>query len=66
MVERGDATWTDPIVEETRRMREKLLAKFDGDSEALAEYLREIERQHQDRIVSYPPRSARETLPPVR
>ncbi|HWK89682.1 MAG TPA: hypothetical protein VNP72_06790 [Longimicrobium sp.] len=51
---------SDPIVAETRRVREALIAEFGGDRKALSEHLRKIGRQHQDRIVAYPPRLAKD------
>lgn len=36
--------WTDPIVEETRRAREELAARFGHDVDALCRYLRERDR----------------------
>jgi len=51
---------SDPIVAETRRVREALLAKFGGDRKALSEHLRKIGSRHEDRIVAYPPRLAKD------
>jgi hypothetical protein len=39
----------DPIVEETRQVRERLLAQFDGDLSKYVDHL--IEEQAQDREI---------------
>jgi hypothetical protein len=41
-----------PIVEEVRRRRMEISARFDHDLEKYAAHLKEIERQCQDRVVS--------------
>jgi hypothetical protein len=52
-----DQPWTDPIVEEVRSAREKLLAECDFDQEKLAAYLRERERAGGRQAVTLPPRA---------
>ena len=55
-----------PIVEEVRRRRMEISARFDHDLEKYAAHLKEIERQYQDRVVSQVtiirPASAREPV----
>jgi hypothetical protein len=51
-----DLPWTDPIVEEVRSAREKLLAECDFDLEKLAAYLRERQRAGGRHTVTLPPR----------
>lgn len=40
----------DPIVAETRAVRERLVNRFDGDLDALWQHLREVEKEFQDRV----------------
>ena len=44
-------TWEDPIVNEVRAAREKLLDEH-GGNEGLVEYLKRKEKQHPERIAS--------------
>ena len=46
----------DPIVEEVRRVRQEYAKRFDYNLRALAADLRRHEKQHADRVVSFPPR----------
>jgi hypothetical protein len=48
--------WEDPIVNETRAARQALFAQFGNDLAALCRYLREKEREHPERIVTFEPR----------
>jgi hypothetical protein len=57
--------WNDPIVEETRRLRDELASRFDYDLEALSRYLRERDAADPRPVVDLPPR-APETPSPVR
>lgn len=41
----------DPLLDEVREMRRQLIERFDGDLDRLAEYLREIERRHPERVI---------------
>ena len=50
----------DPIVEEIRRVRQEYAKQFDYDVRAMAADLREREQQHPDRLVSFPPKPARQ------
>lgn len=50
----------NPIVEEVRRAREALLARFGGDLDALVDYLRQRERAEGRKVVSLPPKPARQ------
>jgi hypothetical protein len=49
--------WDDPIVKETRAAREKLVAEFDGNLDALWEHLQKVQKQHQDRVVRGQPKA---------
>ncbi len=42
----------DPVVEEVRQAREKVLAEAGGDIKSLMDYLRRMELQHPERIVT--------------
>jgi hypothetical protein len=48
--------WEDPIVRETREAREKLVARFGGDLDALFEHLLKVQEQYRDRVVTLPPK----------
>jgi hypothetical protein len=51
--------WDDPIVAETRALREQLMEEVGNDLEALVKYLQERELDHPERLVSLPPRRAK-------
>ncbi len=53
--------FTDPIVEEVRRVREEYAKRFNYDVHAIADDLRKQEQQHSDRLVSFPPKRPRKT-----
>jgi hypothetical protein len=44
--------WEDPIVKETRAVRENLVAEFDNDLDALWKHLQSVQARYQDRVVS--------------
>jgi hypothetical protein len=46
----------DPIVDETRAARERLVERFGGDLEALWTYIREVEQTLTGRIVRREPK----------
>jgi hypothetical protein len=48
--------WEDPIVAETRALRQELMDEVGNDLDALIAYLRERELEHPERLVSLPPR----------
>jgi hypothetical protein len=48
--------WEDPIVAETRALRQELMDEVGNDLGALVKYLQEREREHPERLVSLPPR----------
>ncbi len=48
--------WEDPIVAETRALRQQLMDEVGNDLETLIKYLRERELEHPERLVSLPPR----------
>ena len=47
------AVWTDPIVAETRKWREEILAEANYDLERLATRLIESQTRHGDKLVSF-------------
>ncbi|HXH38661.1 MAG TPA: hypothetical protein VNN08_08540 [Thermoanaerobaculia bacterium] len=51
----------DPIVAEIRAIRREPATRFGDDINALCDFLVERDREHQDRLVNYPPRSPRVT-----
>ena len=55
--------WNDPIVEETRKLRDEYAAQFAYDLDALFRDLKEQERQSDREIVSFPPRKPEEGAP---
>ncbi len=46
----------DPIVAETRRLRQEMMDEVGNDLDALFEYLQKQQAMHADRLVSFPPR----------
>lgn len=51
--------WKDPVVEDTRKLREELGREFHDDPNALFAYLQEHQKTSGRRIVSRPPRPPR-------
>jgi len=51
-----DTAWEDPIVAETRALRQELMDEVGNDLGALVKYLQERELEHPERLVSLPPR----------
>lgn len=49
--------WEDPIVKETRVAREKLVAEFGGDLDALWEHLQIVQDRYRDRVVTGQPKT---------
>ena len=48
--------WKDPIVEETRRMKDEYASKFNGDLQAIYHDLKELEKQlPEDRLIRTQP-----------
>ena len=47
----------DPILAETRAARERLVARFNGDLDALVKHLREIEQEFASQVVRRPPKT---------
>ena len=52
--------WTDPIVAETRALREDYASQFNHDADAIFQDILQRQAEHPDRLVSFPPRR----LPP--
>ena len=50
----------DPIVDEVRRVREEYAKQFAYDLGAMADDLRKREQEHRERLVTFPPKSARQ------
>jgi len=48
--------WQDPIVQETRRLREEYAARFKGDSDAMFQDILMHQAAHKERLVSFKPR----------
>lgn len=55
---------TDPIVDEVRRIRDVLAARFNYDLEAIYRHIKERERTSGRTYVSYPPRRVEQTTVP--
>ena len=55
--------WTDPIVEEVRKIREAHAAKFNFDLNAIVEDLKALEKQSGRKFVSLKPKRP---TPPVK
>jgi hypothetical protein len=52
-----DMAWEDPIVAETRALRQELMDEVGNDLGALVKFLQERELEHPERLVSLPPRA---------
>jgi len=50
--------WQDPIVNETRTLREEYAAKFNHDPDALFEDILKRQGQTEKKVVSLPPRKS--------
>jgi len=48
--------WKDPIVEETRKLREKYASKFNHDIDAIYENIQLRQRQSKKKLFSFPVR----------
>jgi len=48
--------WTDPIVDEMRRIKEARAARYDYDVRAMLEALRRDEQASGQKTVSFPPK----------
>jgi len=48
--------YEDPIVADTRKLREELMDEVGNDLDKLFEYLKQREAMHPERLVSFPPR----------
>ena len=51
--------WKDPIVAETRSLRDEYARQFDYDADAIFEDLIKKQAMHPERVISLPPRKAR-------
>ena len=43
--------WKDPIVEEVRETRRRIMARFNNDPDAYYRHLMQLQEQHKDRVV---------------
>ena len=50
--------WEDPIVAETRALRQQLMDEVGNDLDKLIEFLKQRELEHPERLVTLPPRRA--------
>lgn len=48
--------WTDPIVAETRALREDYASQFNHDADAIFQDILRRQAEHPERLVSFPPR----------
>ena len=51
--------WKDPIVEETRKLREKYASKFNHDIDAIYENIQLRQMQSKKKLFSFPVRKPR-------
>ena len=61
--------WNDPIVEETRKIRDEIAARFNYDVEALGRYYQEQQAKENRVVVKRPAKSAelhKEEVPAVK
>ena len=42
---------SDPVIDEIRRVRHRISARFDHDPARLVAYYMELQKQHQDRLI---------------
>jgi hypothetical protein len=54
--------WKDPIVEETRELRDAYASQFNYDIDAIFEDLLKRQAAHPERVVRFPPRRAMSQL----
>jgi len=52
--------WRDPIVEEIRPLRQQYAAQFNHDLKAICQDLRERQKKSGRKVVTLPPRPARQ------
>ena len=50
---------SDPIIDEIRRVRQAFAEKHNYNIQSMADELREHEKQHADRLVTFPPKPPR-------
>jgi len=50
--------WEDPIVAETRALRNEMMEDAGNDLDSLFNYLLEEQAKHKDKLVRLPPRKA--------
>jgi hypothetical protein len=54
--------WKDPIVEETRKLRDQYASKFNHDIDAIYEDIKRRQAQSNKKTVSFPARKPSRTL----
>jgi hypothetical protein len=52
--------WEDPVVKDTRELRNEYAHKFNGDIEAMFQDILRRQQEHSERLVSLPPRSPKQ------
>lgn len=52
--------YRDPIVEETRRLREEYASAFDHDLDAIFEDIRKRQKQSRATLVTFPPKKPKD------
>jgi hypothetical protein len=52
--------WKDPIVAETRSLRDEYARQFNYDTDAMFDDLIKKQAMHPERVVSLPPRKAKD------
>ena len=57
--------WNDPIVEETRKVRDEIASKFNYDVKALGEYYKSKQGSEGKTFVSHPPKLVAEDEEPA-
>ena len=48
--------WEDPVVKETRKLRDDYASQFNGDMEAMYRDILRRQQAHKERLVTLPPR----------
>lgn len=55
--------WIDPIVAETRALREAYASQFNHDAEAIHQDILKRQMEHPERLVSFPARRPQTQMP---
>ncbi len=57
--------WEEPVVKETRKLREEYAAKFSHDPDLIFEDIRQRQNQTERKRVSFPARKPQQSSPKV-